>query len=221
MLDESDMLRSPCVRCQNCDRFPCLVHAKSDAEVIAVRPALEHENVTLLTDATAVELKTNSKGTAVTIVLIERDGVREEISGDIVVASCGATNSARLLLASANDKHPNGLANKSDQVGRNYMIHNSQAVLALSKEPNQTVFQKTLGLNDFYFAGEQFSYPLGNVQMVGKSRTPMFQAEKPSGPRLGPEWTPEAIAEHAVDFLLSTEDLPMPGSPSDRMARSG
>jgi choline dehydrogenase-like flavoprotein len=210
MLDEADMPHSACVRCQNCDGFPCLVHAKSDAEVIAVRPALEHDNVTMLTDATAVQLKTNLEGTAVTAVLVERDGERDEITADIVVASCGAANSAKLLLASGNDKHPTGLANGSDQVGRNYMFHNSQAVLALSKEPNPTIFQKTLGLNDFYLAGEEFSYPLGNIQMVGKSQAPMFRGEKPIETKLAPEWTLERIAEHAVDFWLSTEDLPRP-----------
>ncbi len=170
LLDEGNMPFSRCVRCQDCDGFPCLVHAKSDAEVMAVRPALEHDNVTLLTNATALSLKTNAEGTAVTEVVVERDGETETHSADIVVASCGAANSARLLLASATDKHPNGLANSSDQVGRNYMFHNSQAVLALSKEPNPTVFQKTLGLNDFYLAGKEFDHPLGNIQMVGKSQ---------------------------------------------------
>lgn len=210
LLDETDMPFSKCVRCQDCDGFPCLVHAKSDAEVIAVRPAIEHENVTLLTNATALELQTNPQGTAVTGVVVERDGEHETYSADIVVTSCGAANSARLLLASAGDKHPNGLANGSDQVGRNYMFHNSQAVLALSKEPNPTVFQKTLGLNDFYFAGEEFDYPLGNIQMVGKSQAPMFRGEKPLETKLAPEWTLEKVAAHAVDFWLSTEDLPRP-----------
>jgi choline dehydrogenase-like flavoprotein len=210
LLDEGNMPYSRCVRCQDCDGFPCLVHAKSDAEVIAVRPALEHDNVTLLTNATAVSLKTNAEGTAVTEVVVERDGQTETHSADVVVASCGAANSARLLLASASDKHPNGLANSSDQVGRNYMFHNSQAVLALSKEPNPTVFQKTLGLNDFYFAGKEFDHPLGNIQMVGKSQAPMFRGEKPGETKFAPDWSLERVATHAVDFWLSTEDLPRP-----------
>ena len=97
--------------------------------------------------------QTNPDGTAVTGVVANVDGRTETFAGDIVVVSCGAANSAKLLLASATDKHPRGLANGSDQVGRNYMFHNSQAVLALSKEENPTVFQKTLGVNDFYFSG--------------------------------------------------------------------
>jgi choline dehydrogenase-like flavoprotein len=210
MLDESNMPYSACVRCDNCDGFPCLVHAKSDAEVLAVRPALEHDNVTLLTNATAVKLETNDEGTEVTGVVVDRDGQTEAYSANMVAVSCGAANSARLLLASANDKHPEGLANGSDQVGRNYMFHNSQAVLALSKEPNPTIFQKTLGLNDYYFASEDFDHPLGNIQMVGKSQAPMFRGEKPGETKLAPEWTLERVAEHAVDFWLSTEDLPRP-----------
>jgi choline dehydrogenase-like flavoprotein len=103
-----------------------------------------------------------------------------------VVVSCGATNSAKLLLQSASDKHPNGLANGSDQVGRNFMFHDSTAVLALSHDENPTIFQKTLGLNDFYFASEEFDHPLGNIQMVGKSQAPMFRGEKPGETRISP-----------------------------------
>ena len=208
MLAEQDMPNSACVRCATCDGFPCLVHAKSDAEVLGVRPALEHDNVTLLTNTEAVRLETDAAGTAVTGVVVERDGVRETFTGDLVVVSCGAANSARLLLASASDAHPNGLANGSDQVGRNYMFHNSQAVLALSREPNPTVFQKTLGLNDFYFGTDDVDYPLGNIQMVGKSSAEMYRGEKPLQTRLAPERTLENVARHAVDFWLSTEDLP-------------
>ena len=116
------------------DGFPCVVHAKSDAEVIAVRPALEYPNITLLTNAKAVSLETNEAGTAVTGVVVEHDGETETFAGEMVVVSCGAANSAKLLLQSATDKHPNGLANGSDQVGRNFMFHDSAAVLALSRE---------------------------------------------------------------------------------------
>jgi choline dehydrogenase-like flavoprotein len=210
MLAEDDMPHSACVRCSTCDGFPCLVHAKSDAEVLGVRPALEHPNVTMLTNAQAVRLETDDAGIAVTGVVVQRDGALETYSSDIVVVSCGAANSARLLLASASDAHPNGLANGSDQVGRNYMFHNCVAVLALSKEPNPTVFQKTLGLNDFYFGTDDVDYPLGNIQMVGKSSAEMYRGEKPIQTRLAPEWTLEKVARHAVDFWLSTEDLPLP-----------
>jgi choline dehydrogenase-like flavoprotein len=208
MLDEQNMPYSTCVRCSTCDGFPCLVHAKADAEVMGVRPALEHDNVTLLRNATALSLSTNSAGTAVTEVLVERDGERETYQGEIVVVSAGAANSAKLLLSSATDKHPNGLANGSDQVGRNYMFHNCQAVLAISKEPNPTVFQKTLGVNDYYFASDAWEFPMGNIQMVGKSVADMYRGERPLMTKLAPTFALEEIATHAVDFWLSTEDLP-------------
>ncbi|MDQ8726679.1 GMC family oxidoreductase [Bradyrhizobium sp. LHD-71] len=210
MMDERDMAYSTCIRCQTCDGFPCLVHAKSDAEVIAVRPALTFPNVTLLRNATALTLETNAAGTAVTAVVADVGGERQTFSGDIIVVSCGAANSAKLLLMSANDKHPNGLANGSGQVGRNYMFHNSQAVLAISREPNPTVFQKTLALNDFYFGMDGFDYPMGNIQMTGKSLGPMYRGEKPLETALLPTGLLDKLASHSVDFWLTTEDLPDP-----------
>jgi choline dehydrogenase-like flavoprotein len=209
-LNESNMPYSACIRCATNDGFPCLVHAKSDAEVLGVRPALEHPNVTLLTNARATKLETNEAGTSVTEVVVERDGGTERYVSDIVVVACGAANTAKLLLQSATDKHSNGLANGSDQVGRNYMFHDSIAVLALSREENPTVFQKTLGLNDFYFGTDDFEFPLGSIQMVGKSQAQMFRGEKPLETKLAPEWTLNRVARHAIDFWLSTEDLPSP-----------
>jgi choline dehydrogenase-like flavoprotein len=208
MLDEHDTPNSTCVRCATCDGFPCLLHAKSDAEVLAVRPALSYDNVELRTRSRALRLETNAAGTSITGVVIERDGVRETLTADVVVVSCGAANSAALLLASASDAHPDGLANGSSQVGRNYMFHNSQAVLALTREENPTIFQKTLGLNDFYFGSDDFEYPMGNIQMVGKSSAGMYRGEKPLQTKFAPEWTLHDVARHAIDFWLSTEDLP-------------
>ena len=153
-------------------------------------------------------LETNTTGTTVTGVVVERDGERETFTADLVVVSAGAANSAALLLYSVSPAHPQGLANSSGQVGRNYMFHNSQAVLALSKEPNPTVFQKTLGINDFYFGSDDYEFPLGNIQMVGKSSADMYRGEKPLQTRLAPQWTLDQVARHAVDFWLSTEDLP-------------
>ncbi len=210
LLNEANMPYSTCVRCKDCDGFPCVVHAKSDAEVLGVRPALEHPNVTLLTHAEVVKLKTNNQGTAVTEVIANIAGAPQSFRGGIVVVSCGAAHSARLLLMSAGDKHPNGLANGSDQVGRNYMFHTSRAVLAISREPNPTQYQKTLGLNDFYFGVDDFKYPAGSIQMVGKSQAPMYRGEKPIETILAPTWALEKLAAHAVDFWLMTEDLPHP-----------
>lgn len=210
LLDEADMAYSRCIRCQTCDGFPCLVHAKSDAEVMAVRPALERPNITLLRNAHALKLETDPRGRSVTGVLADVADQQQRFSADIVVVSCGAANSAALLLRSANDAHPAGLANGSGQVGRNYMFHNSQAVLALSLTPNDTFFQKTVALNDFYFGMEGFPYPMGNIQMIGKTLAGMYRAEKPLLTALMPDRALEEVARHAVDFWLTTEDLPRP-----------
>jgi len=210
MLDEANRPASTCIRCTWCDGYPCLVHAKSDAEVIAVRPVLGRDNVTLLTGAEVTKLETDPGGRAVTGVVVSRDGERAVYTGDIVAVCAGAANSAKLLLNSASDVHPHGLANGSDQVGRNYMFHNCKAVVALSKEKNDTVFQKTLGINDFYFATDDYEYPAGNIQMIGKSNAEAMRGEKPKLTKLSPEWTLSDVASHAVDFWLTTEDLPLP-----------
>jgi choline dehydrogenase-like flavoprotein len=208
MLDEADRARSACIRCAWCDGYPCLVHAKADAEVIAVRPLLDNPNVSLLVNAEVVKLETDPTGRSVTGVVVNHNGEREEYSADVVAVCAGASNSAKILLQSASDRHPNGLANGSDQVGRNYMFHNCKAVAALGKEPNETVFQKTLGINDFYFAGDDRPWPLGNIQMIGKSNAGAMKGEEPKLTKLAPRWSLQDVAEHSVDWWLTTEDVP-------------
>jgi choline dehydrogenase-like flavoprotein len=166
--------------------------------------------VTLLVGAEATRLETDDSGRTVTGVVVSRGGAEEVHRADVVVVSAGAANSAKLLLRSAGDRHPNGLANGSDQVGRNYMFHNCKAVVALSKEPNDTVFQKTVGLNDFYFRGPEHDHPLGNIQMVGKSNAEAMKGEEPTLTKLAPHFSLAEVARHAVDFWLTTEDLPVP-----------
>ena len=207
LLNEADRSRSACIRCSTCDGYPCLVHAKADAEVIAVRPALERPNVTLLTGAEVLRLETSASGRDVTAVIVERAGQREEYRGDLVVVSCGAANSARLLLMSASDRHPRGLANGSDGVGRHYMFHNAMALVALSRRENPTVFQKTLTINDFYLGAPDYPFPLGNIQMLGKSTGAMFRDDAPA---FAPGFSLELMARHSVDFWLTGEDLPLP-----------
>jgi choline dehydrogenase-like flavoprotein len=171
---------------------------------------LGRPNVTLLVNAEVQRLETDPSGASVTSVVVSRGGQQERYSGDIVVVSAGAANSARILLRSASDRHPGGLANGSDQLGRNYMFHNSNAVIALDKEPNDTVFQKTLGLNDFYFAGDGRAWPFGNIQMIGKSNAAAMRGEEPALTKLAPNFSLEDVARHAVDFWLTTEDIPRP-----------
>ncbi len=209
MLDEADRGRSACIRCAWCDGYPCLVHAKADAEVIGVRPLLDLPNVTLLVNSEVVKLETDPTGRTVTGVVVERDGQQEVYSADIVALCAGASNSAKVLLRSANDHHPGGLANGSDQVGRNYMFHNCKAVAALGKEMNATVFQKTLGINDFYLASNGRDWPLGNIQMIGKSNSGAMKGEEPKLTRIAPRRSLDDVAEHSVDWWLTTEDLPL------------
>src|SRR5213083_1496096 len=120
MLDEKNPQKSRCIRCNTCDGFACLVGAKSDSQVVCVDEAIKNPNVTLLTNSLVKRLETDSSGREIKGVLVERNGSLETYSADLVVVSCGAINSAALLLRSASDKHPRGLANSSDIVGRHY-----------------------------------------------------------------------------------------------------
>src|ERR671919_1818387 len=147
-LNESDPEAGRCVRCNRFDGFPCLTDGKADAHVVCVRPALKHPNVTLRTHARVQRLEVDASGRSVERVIVDRNGTQGTYSADMVVGSCGAVNSAALLLRSASDQHPRGLANSSDVVGRHYMAHLNSAVIAISKTVNETRFQKTLGLND-------------------------------------------------------------------------
>jgi choline dehydrogenase-like flavoprotein len=209
MLNEQDRHASRCIRCETCDGFPCLVGAKSDAQVCAVDPALEHANVTLQTNSYVERLETNPSGREISKVIIKNDGKCEEVSADIVVSSCGAINSAALLLRSANDKHPNGLANSSDVVGRHYMGHVNSVLMALSKCPNPTIFQKSLSVNDFYFGTAGWNYPMGHISFVGKLDG---ETLKGGAPALTPGWTLDMMAKHSLDFWLTSEDLPDPNN---------
>src|SRR3954470_7383970 len=202
-LDESDPEAGRCVRCDRFDGFPCLTDGKADAHVLCVRPALKHSNVTLLTHA-KVERLIADRGT-VTGVVTQKGA----FSADIVVVSCGAANSAALLLRSAGDEHPNGLANSSDVVGRHYMAHINSAVIAISQTPNTTKFQKTLGINDYYWGAEDVEYPLGHIQMLGKSDRNILRG---GAPWFAPGLALDYMARHAIDFWLTTEDLPHPSN---------
>jgi choline dehydrogenase-like flavoprotein len=207
MLDESAPRTSPCIRCSTCDGYACLLHAKADAEVCAVLPALAHPNVTLLTGAFVTRLHTSASGREVSSVDVQGPDGLATYTADIVVISCGAINSAALLLRSASDRHPDGLANRSGVVGRHYMGHVNSVLMALSRTPNPTVFQKTLSLNDFYFASEAWPHPMGHISFVGK-----LDAVTLSGgaPPFAPGFTLEMMARHSLDFWLTSEDLPDP-----------
>ena len=230
-LNEADPVASKCIRCDTCDGYPCLVHAKSDADINCIRQIMHLPNVTLMTNSRAIRLLTNSTGTAVTAVEVIHSRLRKvagsaSTSGDVSLeatangniatyragffAVCaGAINSAVLLLASANDKHPTGLANRSDQVGRNFMYHQADALLALSTQRNEDSYTKTWGTNDFYFKDSDpaYPFPLGQVQPVGSFH---FEMMKGDAPPLTPGFVLEEMKHYAVPWWLTTEDLPDP-----------
>ena len=208
-LDEHDPHRSPCIRCNTCDGFPCLINAKADAQICAVDPALEYPNVTLMTETFVSRLETDASGRQVTAVHVTRKGsdASQTLSADLVVVSAGAINSAALLLRSASARHPRGLANGSDFVGRHYMGHINSVMLALSREPNPTQFQKTLSLNDYYLATPEWEFPMGHISFVGKMDGITLSA---GAPAIAPGFTLELMAKHSLDFWLTSEDLPDP-----------
>jgi len=224
--NEADPLRSKCVRCDTCDGYPCLVHAKSDADINCIRQILDLPNVTLMSNSRVTRLVTNASGTAVTAVEVLHSGSGTPYGGTIIespaasgsvaiytagfFAVCaGAVNSAVILLASGNDKHPKGLANSSDQVGRNFMYHQADALLALSPEINTDSYTKTWGTNDFYLKDSDpaYPFPLGQVQPVGSFH---FEMMKGDAPPLTPGFVLEGMKHHAVPWWLTTEDLPHP-----------
>lgn len=203
--DVNNIKKSPCIRCDTCDGYPCLLNAKADAQTCCVDPALEYENVTLLTFADVQRLITDDDGKQVTGVEVLLSGEKKYLSAQIVVVACGAINSAALLLGSANSKHPNGLANSSGMVGRNLMKHNVTKLHAISQELNETVFQKTLAVNDFYFGSPQDSHPLGHVHLMGKHK---WQTMRPDFPNWIPQSVLKFLAHRSVDWWAQSEDLP-------------
>ncbi|KAM3098241.1 GMC oxidoreductase [Phormidesmis sp. 146-12] len=213
-LNEVDRHLSACIRCNTCDGFPCLVDAKADADINCVRSAEQFSNVTLITQAKVERLLTSASGREITAVEAEIDGKVRQFSGSIVVVACGAINSAALLLRSANDRHPNGLANQSDQVGRNLMKHQNGAIIGISRKENPTIFQKTMAINDFYWGEAGFNYPMGHVQLLGKVNGDMIAMESPTiaGVSFQEKHTFTALANHSVDWWLTAEDLPDPNN---------
>lgn len=205
LFNERDQKASPCIRCGTCDGYPCFLGAKADGEVIAVGPALTYPNVQLHTRTYVERLLANPSGREVTKLVARRDGEIIEYSADLVVLAGGAINSAALLLRSASERHPHGLANSSGLVGRYYMRHNCSVVLAVSRVPNPTVFQQTVALNDFYFGSDDWKFPMGNIQLIGKSTGVMLKSQSKIPL---PVAVFDLLTRHAIDFWVMSEDLP-------------
>jgi len=203
--------RSPCIRCRTCGGYPCLREAKSDGRKMVAR-AEAHDNVELVTRARVRKLQTDRSGRSVSAVIYETPDGERRVKGDIVVLAAGAVNSAAILLASAQAKHPNGLANSSDQVGRNYMFHTGSASLTFAPSKVETDFPKTMAINDWYWGDPDggFDYPMGHVQLLEYLHGDVLRGQ--IGHRI-PEWLipkgfADALGDRALAFLVMTEDLP-------------
>jgi len=191
------------------DAHPNSFDGKMDAETAALTVALQHQNVRLQTGSRVTRLETAPDGKRIDTVRYVKDGAEQTVSPKLVILSAGAVQSSALLLRSANANHPKGLANSSDQVGRNFMNHNSSAVLAISPfYRNSSIYQKTFGFNDFYLSDGEGGPPLGNVQLLGRISGPILKANMPAVP----EWLLSQISAHAIDFYAMSEDIPHPES---------
>ena len=194
-----------CQLCNTCNSFACKVHAKSEADVICVRPAIRRSNVTLWTNACVRKLITDAAGKRVVAADVEREGRSERVIAPLFVLSAGAINSAALLLRSSSDRHPRGLANSSGLVGRRYMAHLATMMQGFNPlKRNTTVFQKTVAVNDFYLRGRNTRYPLGAIQSQGRTHGVMAQTVVP----WIPVWAYDAWVARGVDWLVMSEDLP-------------
>jgi choline dehydrogenase-like flavoprotein len=202
-------LRDGCILCRTCNSFPCHLHAKSEADVCCIRPAMARPNVTLWTNAYARTLVTDGSGGRVTAVEIVRDGDTVRVEAPLVIVSCGAVNSAALLLRSASVAHPNGVANSSGLVGKRYMAHLATMISAFdARRINDTMFQKTVAINDYYLANGRTPHPLGQIQSQGRTQAIVLKSEAPWYGRWIPLPAWEWWADRAVDWLVMSEDLP-------------
>jgi len=204
--DRSDS-ESP-VMLENFDGFPDPTDSKADGQTVAIKPALRTGRVTLLTHAYVERLTTDSTGRTITEVIAQVKGERMVFTGGLVIVACGAVNSAALFLRSANEEHPMGLANGSGMVGRNLMLHHNGCMVAFTQEAiNDCVFQKSLGIADFYHGAADSSYPLGEIQLMGRNdpETILWLAET-----IYPGMSYEELKRRTIDFWLTAEDLPSP-----------
>lgn len=198
------------------DGYPDPSESKADAHVVSINSALNYQNVSLMTNRKVIRLDTSSDGKRVTKVIVDHAGIQESYESDIIIVSCGAINSASLLLNSKSDRHPNGLGNSSGLVGRNLMLHNNGTVVAISPRKNTAKFQKSILLTDFYHSANDSKYPLGSIQLMGKTDPDTLKSEIEDlhlnnliKNQYG-EIDLDYYADHSVDFFITSEDLPSP-----------
>ena len=190
----------------NFDGFPDPTEAKADSHVVALRQAMASDNVSLLPECEVRQLLTDKGGKHVTTVVAMHAGRRIELTASIVVVACGAINSAALMLRSKSDRHPRGLGNSSDMVGRHYMSHINGAVIAISDTENDVVFQKTFGVADYYHDADDSDFPLGLIQLMGKTDLDTLADQIQDRT---PKRDVRDVSRHSIDFWLTAEDLPL------------
>ena len=190
------------------DGYPDPTETKADSHVVCLNKILDDDNVTLITNHTVEKLRTDPSGKKIEeVVCKNKDGEEITFKGKTIIVSCGAINSAALLLKSKSEQHPNGLANSSGMVGRNLMIHNNGTVVAISKKRNDSEFQKSFYIADFYHGAEDSDLPLGTIQLMGKTDPDTLKDElKEINPTK--KFDVEDVAHHSIDFFITAEDLP-------------
>ncbi|THD42614.1 MAG: GMC family oxidoreductase [Bradyrhizobium sp.] len=187
------------------DAFPDTGFGKMDAESCGLAEAFRYPNVELRERAKVERLLLDADGKRISGVEATIDGERKRIVAKTVILSAGAVNSAVLLLSSRDG----GIANRSGMVGRHFMNHNTTAMLAIDpRAVNDSIYQKTLGVNDFYFDDGHGGAPLGNIQLLGRVSAPILKANL----RRFPEWLLSPLSRRAVDWYAMSEDLPNPES---------
>ncbi len=223
MRDDDNPPLSQCIRCGTCGGYPCLVGAKADARTVALDPILRKPNITLMPNRKVTRLETDASGKSVRTVHADGPDGPETYSGDIVVLAAGAVNTAALLLNSPGPAHENGLANGSDQVGRNYMFHTMSAMVSVTLDRFDAPFPKTMCVNDFYWRDPEggFEHPMGHIQLLEHMDGHVLEGqveEEGVPPIIIPDFLSDAAAERMLAFLCISEDLP---SPDNRVRVAG
>jgi len=196
-----------CRRCGTCDAFVCRFGAKGDAETRLIARIRSHPDVTIQTETEVTRLIPDATGRRIVAAEVRQGSETRRIAAPLFILSAGAINSALILLRSATEACPEGLANRSGVVGRHLMNHHLTGLMGLLPfEVNDTRFPKTLSVNDFYHGLPGDPAARGNIQMLGNIQGPMIRSAYPAMPRKLADW----LGRHSVDWLVMSEDPPRP-----------
>ena len=182
-----------------------------DAQLFGLDNA-EQSKLDIRTKAKVLRLHVNPSGREVKRVETDVDGEIWLFSSDLVVLAAGAINTPVILLRSGSERHPRGLSNKSDQVGRNLMNVQLTSILQRSAEANSGRYARSLGINDYYWGDKNVNFPLGHIQSAGGVLQDALFAESPPVlsliSKLIPDFGLERLASRSVAWWAMTEVLP-------------